>query len=276
MTRLVTTTKGLGRLEGDLIALLDAPYADLGAALVAGETVESLTAKPISSVVPTASIRLLAPVSSPSKIWIMGWAYHEHRIETGQQATKEPFASLVAPTAVTGPYDPIRRPATAPDKVDYEGELGVVIGKQASAIAEDAAWSHIAGFTVINDVSARDVQKGELGGQPANVNMAKSFDTFMPMGPCLALLDEFSDPGDLLLRTWVDGELRQEARTSELIWSIPHLISFLSTFTTLRPGDVISTGTPGGVGHKQGKFLRSGSVVRVEIEGVGAIENVVI
>nr|WP_271208953.1 fumarylacetoacetate hydrolase family protein [Rhodococcus wratislaviensis]GLK33359.1 hypothetical fumarylacetoacetate hydrolase family protein [Rhodococcus wratislaviensis] len=276
MTQLVTTTDGIGLLTGSNISLLDTPYKDLGAAFAAGETVTSLTTKTATAQVPMSAVHLLAPVLSPSKIWIMGWAYHAHRIETGQEETREPFASLVAPSAVTGPFDPIHRPSIAPNKLDYEGELAVVIESRASAISEEAAWGHVAGFTVVNDVSARDIQRGEIGNQPANVNMAKSFDSFMPMGPALVSIDEFDDPEDLLLRTWVDGELRQEARTSELIWSIPHLISFLSHRTTLLPGDVISTGTPGGVGHKQGKFLRSGSVVRVDVEGVGTIENQVV
>jgi 2-keto-4-pentenoate hydratase/2-oxohepta-3-ene-1,7-dioic acid hydratase in catechol pathway len=149
----------------------------------------------------------------------------------------------------------------------------VVIGATATAISEDQAWDHVAGYTISNDVSARDVQLGWIEGQQANVSAAKSFDTFLPTGPVLATLDEFGDPQDLGLRTWVDGELRQEARTSDQIWPVPHVISFLSHRTTLLPGDLISTGTPAGVGLPAKRFLAGGSVVRVEIEGIGAIEN---
>jgi 2-keto-4-pentenoate hydratase/2-oxohepta-3-ene-1,7-dioic acid hydratase in catechol pathway len=273
LTRFVTTPAGIGRLDGDQITLLNIGYTDLGQALAAGETVPSLARAAGSGVVPRASTRLLAPVPRPPKVWIVGKAYHDHRIETGNEPTAEPFTVLIAPTAVTGPYDDIRRPAVAPDCVDYEGELCVVIGATATAISEDQAWDHVAGYTISNDVSARDVQLGWIEGQQANVSAAKSFDTFLPTGPVLATLDEFGDPQDLALRTWVDGELRQEARTSDQIWPVPHVISFLSHRTTLLPGDLISTGTPAGVGLPAKRFLAGGSVVRVEIEGIGAIEN---
>lgn len=273
MTCFVTTAKGVGRLDGDQITLLNGGYADLGEAFRTGETVHSLAVATGSRVLPRDGTKLLAPVLRPPKVWIVGRAYQDHRIETGNEPTAEPFTALVAPTAVTGPYGDIRRPAVAPDCVDYEGELGVIIGATATAIGEDDVWDHIAGYTVCNDISARDVQLGRLEGHPANVCLGKSFDTFLPTGPVLATLDEFGDPRDLSLRTWVDGELRQNARTSDQIWPVPHVISFLSHRTTLVPGDLISTGTPAGVGLSQGRFLTAGSVVRVEIEGIGAIEN---
>jgi 2-keto-4-pentenoate hydratase/2-oxohepta-3-ene-1,7-dioic acid hydratase in catechol pathway len=276
VTQFVTTAEGVGRLDGEQITLLGTGYADLGQALAAGETVRSLASAAGTRVLPRDRTRLLAPVPRPPKVWIVGKAYHDHRIETGNEPTAEPFTALVAPTAVTGPYDEIRRPAVAPDCVDYEGELGVIIGATATAISEDAVWDHIAGFTVCNDVSARDVQLGWTEGHPANVCLGKSFDTFLPTGPVLATLDEVGDPQDLALRTWVDGELRQDARTADQIWPIPHVVSFLSHRTTLVPGDLISTGTPAGVGLPQKRFLTAGSVVRIEIEGIGAIENRVI
>lgn len=276
MTRFVTTAEGVGRLDGDTITLLAAAHTDLGEAFAAGETVLSLSASSGSRVLPRASTRLQAPVPRPPKVWIVGKAYHDHRIETGNDPTAEPFVALVAPTAVTGPYDDIRRPAVAPDCVDYEGELGVVIGATATAISADDAWDHIAGFTICNDVSARDVQLGQIAGHPANVSLGKSFDTFLPTGPVLATLEEFDDPLDLALRTWVDGDLRQETRTSAQIWPVPYIVSFLSHRTTLLPGDLISTGTPAGVGLARGSYLTAGSTVRVEIEGIGAIENHVV
>jgi 2-keto-4-pentenoate hydratase/2-oxohepta-3-ene-1,7-dioic acid hydratase in catechol pathway len=278
VTRFVTTTGGIGRLDADSdgVALIGGGHADLGQALAAGETPRSLAAAPAAGHVSLSQAQLRAPVPRPPKVWIIGKAYHDHRAETGSEPTAEPFAALVAPTAVTGPYDDIRRPAVAPDCVDYEGELGVIIGTVATAVSEDNAWDYVAGLTVCDDVSARDVQLGRVEGHPASVSLGKSFDTFLPMGPVLATLDEFDDPGDLLLRTWVDGELRQESRTSALIWPVPHIVSFLSHRTTLLPGDLISTGTPAGVGLARGAFLHAGAVVRVEIEGIGAIENRVI
>ena len=276
MTRFVTTPDGVGRLNGDQITLLNVDYGDLGEAFAAGETVQSLAAVGGSRILSRAGTRLLAPVPRPPKVWIVGKAYHDHRIETGNEPTAEPFTALVAPTAVTGPDGDIRRPAVAPDRVDYEGELGVIIGTAATAIGEEDAWDHIAGYTICNDVSARDVQLGQIEGQSANVCLGKSFDTFLPTGPALVTLDEFADPMDLTLRTWVDGELRQEARTSAQIWPVPHVVSFLSHRTTLVPGDLISTGTPAGVGLARNSWLTAGSVVRVEIEGIGAIENRVV
>ena len=278
MTRFVTTTGGIGRLDADFdgVTLIEGDHADLGQALAAGETPRSLAAAPAAGRVSLRQTRLRAPVPRPPKVWIIGKAYHDHRAETGSEPTAEPFAALVASTAVTGPYNDIRRPAVAPDCVDYEGELGVVIGTVATAVSEADAWDYVAGLTVCDDVSARDVQFGRVEGQPASVSLGKSFDTFLPTGPVLATLDEFDDPGNLLLRTWVDGELRQESRTSALIWPVPHIVSFLSHRTTLLPGDLISTGTPAGVGLARGAFLHAGAVVRVEIEGIGAIENRVI
>jgi 2-keto-4-pentenoate hydratase/2-oxohepta-3-ene-1,7-dioic acid hydratase in catechol pathway len=276
LTRFVTTPDGVGRLDGDQITLVDGGYPDLGAALAAGETVRSLAAPSGSRVLPRAGTQLLAPVPRPPKVWIVGKAYDDHRIETGNEPTAEPFTVLIAPTAVTGPDGDIRRPAVAPDCVDYEGELGVIIGATATAISEDQAWNHIAGYTICNDVSARDVQLGRIEGHQANVCAGKSFDTFLPTGPALVTLDEFADPLDLALRTWVDGDLRQDARTSAQIWPVPYVVSFLSHRTTLAPGDLISTGTPAGVGLARDSYLKAGSVVRVEIEGIGAIENRVV
>lgn len=276
MTRFVTTSKGVGRLAGESVELVDVGFGDLGAAMAAGVTTAEIAQAATLDVAPLTAIELCAPIPRPPKVWIVGKAYHSHRIETDNSPTDEPFITLIAPTAVVGPHDDIRRPQFAPNRVDYEGELGVVIGKTATAIGEDEALDHVAGFTICNDVSARDVQLGQLESQPASVSLGKSFDTFMPSGPALVTLDEFADPHDLHLRTWVDGELRQDAFTSQLIWSVPHLVSFISRCTTLLPGDLISTGTPAGVGHKQGKFLAAGSVVRIEIDGIGAIENRVV
>jgi 2-keto-4-pentenoate hydratase/2-oxohepta-3-ene-1,7-dioic acid hydratase in catechol pathway len=274
MARIATTSDGLARFHDDHVTLLDTPYPDVGAALDAGVGLEELDAAPTIGERALGDTVLRSPVLRPPKIWIVGFAYHEHQVETGHRPTEgAPSVALVAPSAVCGAFDDVLLPPAAPTQVDYEGELVVVIGRRATAVSEDDAWSVIAGYTVGNDVSARDVQKGRREGWPANPSMAKSFDTFKPLGPAVVSVDELPAPEDLLLRTWVDGELRQEARTSQLVWSIPHLVSFLSAATTLLPGDVICTGTPGGVGHPTGRFLAAGSVVRVEVEGVGAIEN---
>ncbi|MFF5307902.1 fumarylacetoacetate hydrolase family protein [Streptomyces massasporeus] len=277
MTRLVSTTKGIGRLEddGETVALLDLDAADLGAALQAGLDIASIATAAVRGCVPVAQAQLIAPVPRPSKIWAVGYAYADHRTEVDYNGVaEEPVVFLKAPSSVIGTGEQIRFPKTAPDEVDYEGELAVVIGRRASDVSEAEAYAFVAGFTIVNDVSARDVQKGRIPGRAANVTAAKSFDTFTPMGPALATLDEFANIDDLHLRTWVDDELRQDARTSQLIHPVPALVSYVSRQTTLEPGDVIATGTPAGVGHKQGRFLQSGTEVRIEIEGIGSLVNI--
>ncbi|MCX5336067.1 MULTISPECIES: fumarylacetoacetate hydrolase family protein [unclassified Streptomyces] len=276
MTRLVSTAKGIGRLEddGETVAFLDLDATDLGAALQAGLDIASIATASVRDRVPVAQAQLVAPVPRPSKIWAVGYAYAAHRTEVGYAGTaQDPVVFLKAPSSVIGTGEQIRFPKAAPGEVDYEGELAVVIGRRATDVPEADAYSFVAGFTICNDVSARDVQKGRVPGRAANVTAAKSFDTFTPMGPALATLDAFADPDDLHLRTWVDGELRQDARTSQLIHRVPALVSYLSRQTTLEPGDVIATGTPSGVGHKQGLYLRSGVEVRIEIEGIGTLVN---
>lgn len=276
MTRLVSTAEGIGRLEGDgeTVALLDLDAADIGAALQSGLDIASIATAAVRNRVPMAQAQLVAPVPRPSKIWAVGYAYAGHRTEVGYAGTAEdPVIFLKAPSSVIGTGERIRLPKAVPDEVDYEGELAVVIGRRATDVPEADAYSFVAGFTICNDVSARDVQKGRVPGRAANVTAAKSFDTFTPMGPALVTLDEFADPDDLHLRTWVAGELRQDARTSQLIHPVPALVSYLSRQTTLEAGDVIATGTPAGVGHKQGLFLRTGDEVRIEIEGIGTLAN---
>ena len=272
----MSTATGIGRLDDDdeTVALLDLDAPDLGAALQSGIDMATIAAATVRERVPVAQAQLIATVPRPSKIWAVGFAYAEHRSEVGYTgAAEDPVIFLKAPSSVIGTEERIRFPQSAPDQVDYEGELGVVIGRRATAVSVADAYSFVAGFTICNDVSARDVQKGRIPGRAPDVTAAKSFDTFTPMGPALASLDEFADPDDLRLRTWVDGELRQDARTSQLIHPVAALVSYLSRQTTLEPGDVIATGTPSGVGHKRGLYLRSGSEIRIEIDGIGTLVN---
>lgn len=275
MTRLVTTRAGIGRLEGEsTVAVIDVPHADLGQALKAGLTVDDLAAAPVRHRLSIADAGLLAPIQRPTKIWAVGFGYRQHRAEVGfTEQVDEPVIFLKAPSSVIGSGQDILLPRVAPDEVDYEGELGVVIASRLTDVGEDEACDGVAGYTICNDVSARDVQKGRVPGRKADVSTAKSFDTFTPMGPCLVTLDEFADPDDLRLRTWVDDELRQDARTSDLIHPVASIVSYLSRQTTLEPGDVILTGTPAGVGHPEGRFLRPGSTVRIAIDGIGELVN---
>lgn len=277
MPRYVSTPGGLGRLEGDTIALLDIAACTLDEAFRAGASPADLASAGTSESIALAAAELRPPVRLPGRLWAIGFAYAEHKAEVANVSDdEEPYALLKAASSITGPGAPIRLPRLAPDKVDYEGEVAVVIGREGYHISEPAAWDHVMGFTAANDVSARDVQKQGLynAGHP-DPPKAKSFDTFTPLGPSVCTLDEYDDPSDIELRTTVDGVERQRARTSQLIFSIPRIVSFVSRFGTLHPGDVILTGTPAGVGHPDNRFLAPGSTIQVEVEGAGVLENTV-
>jgi 2-keto-4-pentenoate hydratase/2-oxohepta-3-ene-1,7-dioic acid hydratase in catechol pathway len=272
MSLLVSSSVGIGRVVGDAVHILETAQRNLGQALQDGVTVDMLATLPVREQLSRDECRVLAPVPRPAQIWALGLAYMDHVNEAQRPPDAEPFFFPKAGSSVIASRDPIRLPAIAPAQVDYEGEVAVVIGRTAARISAENAWSYVAGITICNDVSARDVQLGGNGVRP-NVSMAKSFDTFTPMGPVLATLDEFRDVDDIGIKTYVDGELRQNARTSQLIRPVPEILAFLTARVTLHPGDVVSTGTPAGVGHPQGRFLRDGSTVRIEVEHVGVLEN---
>jgi 2-keto-4-pentenoate hydratase/2-oxohepta-3-ene-1,7-dioic acid hydratase in catechol pathway len=211
--------------------------------------------------------RLLAPLPRPGKIFGIGLNYRDHAAETGRPTPEVPFVFSKAVTAVIGPGEAIALP-TVSDKIDWEGELAVVIGRRARGVPADRALAHVAGYTCMLDITARDYQ------QRSGHCIAKSFDTFAPMGPALVTTDEIPDPGGLELRTLVSGETMQHSNTRELIFDVRRLVEFLSAAVTLEPGDVITTGTPAGVGtaRKPPRYLRAGDIVRVEIEAIGALE----
>lgn len=217
-------------------------------------------------------VRLLAPVDPPNIIAI-GRNYRDHANEMGGEVEREPLVFLKATTAIIGPGEPIVLPKSAPDEVDYEGELGVVIGQVARNVSEANALHHVLGYTCANDVSARDCQKR----RDKQWARGKSFDTFCPVGPVLVLKDSF-DPSKALLRTRVNNTVMQEARLTEMLFSVPSLISYLSHQFTLLPGTLILTGTPAGVGAARNPpvFLRPGDEVSVEIDGIGLLRNSVV
>ncbi len=276
MARLMTTDRGLALLQSDglSVELLDLSEPDIGAALENGLTLHQIASAPVRERVPLSAVRVLPPVLRPSKIWALGLAYASHVGEMGRQQDGEPYFFLKAPSSLAGAGDPIILPRVAPDHVDYEGEVALVIGRRASHITETEAWSYVAGVTILNDVSARDVQQGmHVPGARANTSMGKSFDTFTPCGPCVATLDEFESPDDIELTTFVNGEQRQHSRTNSLIWPVPYLVAFLSDRTTLMPGDIISTGTPAGVGHAEKRYLKAGDTVTIRVRGIGELTN---
>lgn len=218
---------------------------------------------------PLASVTLEAPVQRPGKFLAVGLNYADHIAETGAATPEYPTVFAKAATSVNGPYADVVRPLIS-DELDYEGELGFVIGRTCRHVTREQAPGVIAGYVVVNDFSVRDVQL-----RTSQWTLGKSFDTHGVIGPWIVTPDEI-DPHALALRTVVNGELRQSSSTSNLIFDCYAQVQILSSICTLEPGDVIATGTPGGVGMATGQYLVPGDTVRVEIEGIGAIENRVV
>jgi len=219
--------------------------------------------------------RLLTPIDFRC-IYAVGLNYRAHAEESGQEPPKYPMIFMKAPTSIQNPGDPIVLPRfLRSDRVDYEGELGVVIGRPCKNVKPEDALTYVLGYTCANDVSARDWQKEKGGGQFCR---GKSFDTFCPSGPCLVTADEIPDPSKLTIRTFVNEDKMQESSTDDLIFDIPHIISFLSGSTTLLPGTLILTGTPSGVGDARDprRYLVPGDEVTVEIDEIGMLTNPVV
>lgn len=230
-----------------------------------GSPFRSLTGRGVSpdfdgSEFPLDGIRLLAPCS-PSKIVCLGLNYRSHAEETGLPIPALPLIFLKPSTAVIGPGEAILLPRDS-RRVDYEGELGVVIGRKARDVPARRAREYVIGYTCVNDVSERHAQKEDV-----QWTRAKGYDTFAPLGPCI---ETDVDPTDLSIETRLNGERRQSARTSDLIFNVEELVSFITGVMTLLPGDVIATGTPSGIGR-----MSSGDVVEVTIEGIGTLRNYV-
>ncbi len=200
-----------------------------------------------------------APPVQPTKIVAIGLNYKDHAAEMGKPLPEEPLVFSKPPSSVIGPEDPIDIPRWA-GRVDHEAELAVVIGRRARAVPVERAMDFVLGLTCLNDVTARDLQQKDV-----QYTRAKGFDTFAPMGPCIAV---GLDPSNLAIEGWVNGEKRQASNTNQLIFPVPELVAFVTRFCTLEPGDVITTGTPSGVGP-----LKPGDRVMVKVTGVGSLSN---
>ena len=232
--------------------------------------------------VPLSKVRLLAPIPEPRRdIFCVGKNYHAHAAEfhssgfdSSAQETvpSHPVIFTKPTTSVCGPNDIVRASLDPTGTVDYEGELGVVIGSRCFGVSKDRAYDHVFGYVIVNDVTSRELQK-----RHNQWIIGKGIDTFCPMGPWILTADEASGLGDLELATEINGELRQRARLSDLIFDIPTLIETMSRTMTLLPGDIIATGTPVGVGigFKPPKYLAEGDRMRISITGLGTLENVV-
>lgn len=270
-------TTRLGVVDGDEI--LDVGSADPSLARDLGEQLNRGGLAAVEAAAGTANrlaladVRLEAPIAAPPTFLAIGLNYHAHVEESGMQRAAAPIVFNKQITCVTGPFDPIEVPTVAPDWVDYEGELGIVIGTRCRNVPADRAHEVVAGYLIVNDVSVRDWQRAT-----PTMTMGKSWDTHGPIGPWLVTADELTDPHSLAIRTHVDGELRQDGNTKQMITNCWELIAHISTAFTLLPGTIIATGTPEGVGFVMDppRCLHAGSTVRIEIDGLGHIENPVI
>jgi 2-keto-4-pentenoate hydratase/2-oxohepta-3-ene-1,7-dioic acid hydratase in catechol pathway len=274
-----------GIVSPDLQSILPLELPPADAALGAQRVVELLarsealpaTGAPIA----LGSVKLLAPLPRPRRnIFCIGKNYHAHAKEfagsgfdssakSGGDIPQHPIVFTKVPECVVGTNEPIAMPTEVSTAIDYEAELAVVIGRGGKRISREQAMQHVWGYTIVNDVTARDWQS-----RHQQWDMGKSFDTFCPMGPWLVSADEL-DGAATRVRCWVNDELRQDASTRDLIFDIPKLIETISAGITLYPGDVIATGTPVGVGigFNPPKYLKTGDVVRIEIDGIGVLEN---
>ena len=221
---------------------------------------------------PLAQAQLRAPIAKPGKITCVGRNYAEHAREHGDEPPERPIFFLKSGNTICGPGDPIRLPPNS-SQVDYEAEFAVVIGKRGSRIPEEEAYDYVAGYMVLNDVSARDMQHGDHQWY-----RGKSCDTFAPTGPWIVTRDEIKDPHTLRISLSLNGKTMQDSNTSKLIFSVPYLVSYLSQSATWEVGDLISTGTPPGVGvfQKPPVFLKDGDTVSVTVEGLGTLTNPVV
>jgi 2-keto-4-pentenoate hydratase/2-oxohepta-3-ene-1,7-dioic acid hydratase in catechol pathway len=271
----------LGAVKGDGIVALDAlhrQYPTIQSIAAAGAHALRVVAAHVAAsepVLPWRKAKLLPPIERPGKYLAIGMNYRKHLEESESIGQSKPTGRQLwfnkQTTCLSGPFDDIDPGVT--EQLDYEVELGVVIGAPAKRVGEAQAKDHVFGYFVANDVSARDWQF-----HTATFTMGKSFDTHGPIGPWIVTADEVRDPHELGLRCWVNGELRQQSDTSQLIHNIWQQIAYLSTAFTLETGDLLATGTPEGVGvaMKPPRFLQPGDVVRCEVEGIGAIENKVV
>jgi 2-keto-4-pentenoate hydratase/2-oxohepta-3-ene-1,7-dioic acid hydratase in catechol pathway len=261
MTQLVSTAKGIGRLDGHEIALLDLPYPDLGRALEAGLDVASIAKAGARERIPVDAAQLLATVPRPSKIWAIGFGYRDHRAEVGfAEEIGEPVIFLKAPSSVVGAGSPILLPRGSARRFDHETELAVIIGQRAKNVPRARALDFVFGYSCLMDITMRLEPDMPAEERPTR----KSFDTFTPMGPYLVTADEIPDPQALENQLWVNGELRQSANTRDMTVGVAELIELVSSVMTLNPGDIIATGTPEGVGP-----IKPGDSVRIAIQHVG-------
>ena len=217
-------------------------------------------------------VKLCAPIKTPAKIVAIGLNYIDHCHESGLTVPDKPVVFTKHTNTITGPNDDVCWRTESTTEVDYEVELGVIIGKKTSRVSQEDALEHVFGYSVVNDVSARDLQ---LGGGAGQWDLGKSLDTFCPWGPIIVTRDEIPDPQNVDVRLRLNGEIRQESNTRNMIFSVAYLVSYLSQYMTLIPGDLIATGTPPGVGMGMDpkSYMTDGDICETEIDGIGTLRN---
>ena len=233
--------------------------------------------------IPVSEVRLLVPIANPPKVLLLAGNYAKHVAERGGTAAERqetfPYVFMKPPsTTLTRPGDPIVIPRASPDHIDWECELGVVIGRTCRNVDEDDALAVIAGYTIVNDISDRSFRpnperKPRERDKFFDWMHGKWHDTFCPMGPCILSADAVADPQELPIQLLVNGEVKQDASTAEMVFPVAAIIAFISRMMTLQPGDVIATGTPSGVGSATGTYLRPGDLVVATIDPIGTLEN---
>ena len=253
--------------DNSVVDLAAAGYANALAVIAAG-----LTTAPAGPALPAEQIRIHAPLANPPRVFAIGLNYRDHAIESGMAIPNTPVVFFKLTTAIIGPGEAIVLPKNSTEP-DYEAEFAFVIGKGGYRIPASAWREHVYGYTIVNDVSARDVQLAT-----SQWTMGKSFPTFCPLGPAIVTADEIADPHQLAIGLTIDGVVHQNSNTRELIFKVPELIEYLSSITPLLPGDIVSTGTPYGVGlgRTPKRWLKPGETVTVTVEGLGSLTNPVV
>jgi 2-keto-4-pentenoate hydratase/2-oxohepta-3-ene-1,7-dioic acid hydratase in catechol pathway len=266
-----------GILQGEEIALFAASLKEI---LASGKDPRTLAGK---QRIAAKGAKLLAPIPDPGLVLSVGMNYHEHLKEMKTPVPEKPAAFTKSVASIIASGEPIRLPASNPDMLDWEGEFSVVIGKPCHRVTASQALDYVAGYTLVNDVSARDwvapifKAQGIMGPIHAWEHnlLGKMFPTFCPMGPCIATRDEIPDPADVRIQTRLNGAVMQDASTDDLVFSVVQLIEYYSRFYLFKPGDVITTGSPSGVGFGRNPkvFMKPGDVVEVEVKEIGILRN---
>ena len=269
----LVTPQGMARREGDEIALLDLPYRDVGQLICDAGSVEPARTAWVTGRLPVDGqlAGALAPLPAPGTVWGVGLNYRSKARVTGRQIPREPILYVCSASSVAGPGGQLSFPDGCTEQLDGEAEIAMVIGRRLYRADERDVWSAVAGITAGNDVTARDVMKQT--GVPA---LAKSFPGCTPLGASVQAVADIADLSSIGVRSWVNGELRQDDTSADMLWSIPELLARISWFAALEPGDVFLSGTPSGTGQDRGRYLWPGDEVTVEVDGVLPLRTTVV